>query len=451
LASLNIDSTTPALIAHTPAIRHSQEARPLRQSVSGLANLMAKYHRWLLLVAPLYTIAMGGQAVWRQTVLLAAVILIYNGAISAAEEHWADWARSRAVQLRCGEIALVFLALVWLPVEGLNSHLYLASIYGLLVSLAAMSIGRESVTWTATSAALAVAAYLPIVAYGDPVLVAIVGAASWPAVVLYAVSLWLIYLGVGLVSATLGDAGLTGSLEKVKRHSSVDHEHEAEGHRDRLATMGETTAQVLHGLSNPLTGITTIVDDLLEDCDDATRQSLQLMKGEAERASALVRELLCFTRRDTINPVVSVNEIADRAMNLFSMRTRPDDIRIAYHLSPSPTTVRAGEHRLEQVILNLLDNARHAINGRTQGTITLKTSVSDTHVVLEVSDNGEGMSPDVRKRVLEPFFTTKAPGIGTGLGLAIVAGIVRDSGGEIAVESTAGSGSTFTISLPKVS
>ena len=215
--------------------------------------------------------------------------------------------------------------------------------------------------------------------------------------------------------------------------------------------MGEITAQVLHGLSNPLTGITTIVDDLLVDSDEASRESLEHVKGEAERASALVRELLCFTRRDTVDPVVSVNEIADRAMNLFSLRARSDDIRIAYDLSSDSSAVRAGESRLEQVILNLLDNARHAIEGVPDGMIRVRTTVGETHVTLEVSDNGVGMSPEVQKRILEPFFTTKAPGVGTGLGLAIVAGIVRDHGGEIAVQSTLESGSTFTISLPRAS
>jgi len=379
------------------------------------------------------------------------VILLYNGVISAAEEHWPDWARSRAIYLRCGEIAFVYLALVWLPIQGLNSHFYLASIYALFVSLAAISTGREGVAWTASSAALAVAAYLVVVAYNDPLLVSLAGGAYWPAVVLYSISLWLIYLGIGLAPSTLRDAEVAGNLEEASARSTNHRKHEVATHRERLATMGEITAQVLHGLSNPLTGITTIVDDLLVDCDEASRESLEHVKGEAERASALVRELLCFTRRDTVDPVVSVNEIADRAMNLFSLRARSDDIRIAYDLSSDSSAVRAGESRLEQVILNLLDNARHAVEGVPDGMIRVRTTVGETHVTLEVSDDGVGMSPEVQKRILEPFFTTKAPGVGTGLGLAIVAGIVRDHGGEIAVQSTLESGSTFTISLPRAS
>ncbi len=428
---MNYDGAATALIPRKSAIHHPTGIRLLRQRVASFTNLVADNHRWLLLLVPVYALAVGGQAVWRLAVGLTAVILLYHAVISAAEEHWADWARSRAIHLRCGEIAFVYLALVWLPVEGLNSHFYLASIYALFVSLAAIRTGREGTVWTATSAALAVAAYLVVVAYDDPLLIAVAGGVYWSAVVLYSVSLWLLYLGIGLAPST------------------GHRQHEIATHRERLATMGEITAQVLHGLSSPLTGITTIVDDLLVDCDDASRESLQLVKGEAERASALVRELLCFTHRDTAGPVVSINEIADRAMNLFSQRARPDDIRFVYDLSPDSTAVRAGENRLEQVMLNLLDNARHAVEGVTDGMITVRTTASESHVILEVSDNGAGIPEEIQNRVFEPFFTTKAPDVGTGLGLAIVAGIVRDHGGEITVQSTPGSGSTFTISLPK--
>ncbi len=430
---MNYDGAATALIARKPAIHHQTGSRQLGQRVTRFTDLLADNHRWLLLLVPVYALAVGGQAAWRLAVVLASVILLYTGVITAAEEHWPDWAQSRAIYLRCGEIAFVCLALVWLPVEDLNSHFYLASIYALLVSLAAIRIGREGVAWTATSAALAVVTYLAVITYNDSLLMAVAGGAYWSALVLYSVSLWLIYLGIGLVSSTTRD------------------KQDIATHRERLATMGEITAQVLHGLGSPLTGITTIVDDLLVDCDDANRESLELVKGEAERASALVRELLCFTRRDTADPVVSLNEIADRAMNLFSLRARPDDIRIVYDLSPDSTAVRAGESRLEQVMLNLFDNARHAVDGATEGMITVRTTVGATHVVLEVSDNGKGMPPEIQNRVFEPFFTTKAPGVGTGLGLAIVAGIVRDHGGAITVQSTPGSGSTFTISLPKAS
>jgi len=448
---MNYDGAATALIGCKPAIHHQTVTRQLRQHVTDFVSMLAAHHRWLLLLVPLYTLAVGGQAVWRLPVLLAALILLYNGMVSAAEEHWANWARSRAICLRCGELAFVCLALIWLPIEGLNSHFYLASIYALLVSLAAIGIGREGVVWTATTAALAVAAYLVVAAYHDPLLVSLAGGAYWTAVVLYSISLWIIYLGIGLAPSTLRDAKVAGNLEEARARSTNHRDPKVATHRERLATMGEITAQVLHGLGSPLTGITTIVDDLLVDCDDASRESLQLVKGEAERASALVRELLCFTRRDTADPFVSVNEIADRAMNLFSLRSRPDDIRIVYDLTPDSTAVRAGENRLEQVMLNLLDNARHAVEGLTERMITVRTTVGETHVMLEVSDNGAGIPTEIQNRIFEPFFTTKAPGVGTGLGLAIVAGIVRDHGGRVTAQSTPGNGSTFTISLPKAS
>jgi signal transduction histidine kinase len=104
--------------------------------------------------------------------------------------------------------------------------------------------------------------------------------------------------------------------------------------------------------------------------------------------------------------------------------------------------------KLQQVVLNLVVNAEHAMLRAPERRLRLRTCRRDDSIVLEVADTGEGMSPDIRRRIFEPFFTTKPEGTGTGLGLSVSYGIVRAHGGELSVESTPGVGSTFRVVLP---
>jgi len=318
-------------------------------------------------------------------------------------------------------------------------------------SLCPRSMEIALIVWTATFAALAVALVQIVLAYKDPAFVAPAGSGYWKAIALSSLTLWLLYLIIGLLALRAGRPATTESGESMAGNSGVvnDRIEEIAAHRERLATVGEITAQVVHGLSSPLTGITTILDDMLQGCDGAEREPLELVKSEAERASAIVRQLLCFTRRDVANPVVSLNEVTERAIDLFALRYPSGSVAISSELSPKPTEARAGPGQLEQVVLNLLDNARHAINGSNRGEITVRTHVNGKRVVLEVSDNGSGIPLEIQDRIFEPFFTTKDPGEGTGLGLAIVASVIREHGGEISVRSTPGSGTAFSISLLK--
>ncbi len=225
---------------------------------------------------------------------------------------------------------------------------------------------------------------------------------------------------------------------------------EITAHRERLATVGEVTARVVHELSNPLTGITTLIDDLLESSTDGQRESLKLVGKQAERAVTMVRELLHFARRGNASDAAPVNDIVERAISFFTLSDRYSGVEIVRALSSEALLVPGGPSLLEQVVLNLLENARHALEGRDGARITIRTQSDGERVILEISDNGHGVPPELQGRIFEPFFTTKEAGVGTGLGLAIVEGIVSEVGGAISVRSRPGRGTTFRLEFPNL-
>ncbi len=218
-------------------------------------------------------------------------------------------------------------------------------------------------------------------------------------------------------------------------------------HRERLASVGEVTAQIMHGLNSPLTGIATLIQELLETCGDGERELLELVKSEAERAGAMVHELLYFTRRDATVPEVDLNEIVRRATQLFKLRHGCAKGELTAELDDQLARVHGQPTQIEQLVINLLDNACHALDGTDEPRIEIRTRADGDRVVLQVSDNGPGVPAEIQERIFEPFFTTKEPGVGTGLGLAIVESIVRECGGTITVESEPGRGATFTVAF----
>ncbi len=247
-----------------------------------------------------------------------------------------------------------------------------------------------------------------------------------------------------------GDGCCAATVAVVRDLSERQRIFEITAQRERLADIGQLTAEVAHEISRPITGIRTLIDDLLVTCRDDDRETLELVKTEAQRASALIHEVLLFARRDTSKPVIELNELVERATNLFALRNRRRvNITIDRVLSDEPTPIHGQPCQLEQVVLNLLENAAHAIADRAEGEIRIRTRVEEAQVILEVSDNGGGIPPEILERIFEPFFTTKERGVGTGLGLAIVDSIVREHGGTLTVCSRPGELTTFVLAFPK--
>jgi signal transduction histidine kinase len=262
------------------------------------------------------------------------------------------------------------------------------------------------------------------------------------------------------VQVGLRMVGLQASLAE-----RVQQLQEALSAAQKLETMGQLAGGVAHDFNNLLTVIVGGCDLLLARTrEDAEKNALaQMILKAGQRGAALTRQLLAFGRGQVLAPAVhNLNRIVGGALELLR-RMVPEDIALVTVLDPALRSVRADAGQIEQVLMNLVVNARDAMPGG--GTITLRTGNVELaepahgvpgsvppgmHVRCQVSDTGCGMSEEIRVRVFEPFFTTKEPPRGTGLGLATVYGIVKQSGGYIQVESAPTQGTVFSIFLPMV-
>ena len=222
------------------------------------------------------------------------------------------------------------------------------------------------------------------------------------------------------------------------------------GRTEKLAAIGELVAGVAHELNNPLTGISTFAQLLLEDKLQGEQfESVSLIKREADRAIGVIRDLLLFARKaDARDVPVDINTIVKHTVRLRALASRSTGIEVHTHLDETNPKVRGDEQKLQQVLLNLLVNAESALRDAKVRHLSLITRRRNGEVSIVVADTGHGMPPSVSQRVFEPFFTTKPPGEGTGLGLSVSYGIIQAHQGTISVESTEDVGTTFTISLP---
>jgi PAS domain S-box-containing protein len=232
----------------------------------------------------------------------------------------------------------------------------------------------------------------------------------------------------------------------------------------KMEAVGRLAGGVAHDFNNLLTVILGYSDLLLKSAAlGEARESLQQVHKAAQRAAELTRQLLAFGRKTMLAPrVLDVNDLV-RDLERLLGRLLGEDVTLTTRLAPELGAVKADPGQLQQVLLNLAVNARDAMP--QGGTLTLRTADVELderyarrhlevqpgrYVLLEITDTGCGMSPEVQARVFEPFFTTKEVGKGTGLGLAVVHGIIKQAGGHIEVESTAGQGTTFRVYLPRV-
>ncbi|MBI5743061.1 MAG: response regulator [Elusimicrobia bacterium] len=223
----------------------------------------------------------------------------------------------------------------------------------------------------------------------------------------------------------------------------------------KLDSIGLLSAGIAHDLNNLLGPILAYADFLRKSTPpgSAQHEDINEISMAAGRAAELVRQLLAFSRRQKLElKVLSLNSVV-QGLDGMLRRVLREHVRLAYSLDPSVGMVKVDPGQMEQVVVNLALNACEAMP--KGGTLTISTMTKDCpggegkrSCVLSVGDTGCGMEPDVLRRIFEPFFTTKDSGRGMGLGLSAVYGIVKQSGGEIHVESVPGKGSVFSICLP---
>lgn len=221
---------------------------------------------------------------------------------------------------------------------------------------------------------------------------------------------------------------------------------------EKLAALGQMVSGVAHELSNPLTSILGYAQRLLVGSNALGRtEELRQIYQEAERAGSILRQLLS-NARDAIpeRRLVSLNQVVMRATELQRFTLAAEKNRVELDLDPALPFVHGDAGQLQQVLINLLSNARHALEEQSHGgVIGLRTRrVNDRRVLLEVEDNGPGIPQAIQARIFDPFFTTKPAGVGTGLGLSIVLSVVREHGGQVRLQSPPQGGALFQIELP---
>ena len=233
----------------------------------------------------------------------------------------------------------------------------------------------------------------------------------------------------------------------------------------KMEAIGRLAGGVSHDFNNVLTAIFGYVDLLREElpADSPAHQDLAEVRKASERAAALTRQLLAFSRQQVLEPIVLEPNGLIEDFEKMLHRVIGEDVKLRLALAQDVGNVRADSGQLQQVIMNLVVNARDAMP--TGGSIILETANAELteqyaelhqpvkpggYVMLAVSDSGTGMTPEIKARIFEPFFTTKEKGKGTGLGLSTVYGIVKQSGGYIWAYSEVGRGTTFKIYLPRV-
>jgi CheY-like chemotaxis protein len=216
------------------------------------------------------------------------------------------------------------------------------------------------------------------------------------------------------------------------------------------ASLRRHASSVAHDFNNLLAVITGYTEMMLKRLrvDDPMRRNAEAIKRATEWGSALTQQVLSGSRRAAPAPVpVDLNQLVGNVTRVLQPLLG-EAIELVTRLSPSLARVSANPHRIGQVIMNLVVNARDAMpNG---GRLTIETGNVGQTVMLAVGDTGCGMNDETRARLFEPYFTTKEPGRGSGLGLATVYDVVTQCGGQISVASDAGAGSTFKIYLPRV-
>jgi signal transduction histidine kinase len=274
------------------------------------------------------------------------------------------------------------------------------------------------------------------------------------------------YLVKGQVTGPLLTRSVRYAIERKRTEEVLRRNEEQLRQSQKMEAIGRLASGIAHDFNNLLTVINGYCEWLLHHQIDDTevwQQYVEEIEHAGRRATALTRQLLTFSRKQVVQPeVLDLNAIVTN-MNQMLQRLIGENIDLSTVLKEELSWLKADPGQLEQIIMNLVLNARDAMP--QGGKLTIETAEVELdelytrehaevkpgpYIMLAVSDTGTGMTPETLSHIYEPFFTTKEPGQGTGLGLATVFGIVKQSGGHIWVSSEVGQGTTFKIYLPWV-
>ena len=252
------------------------------------------------------------------------------------------------------------------------------------------------------------------------------------------------------------------SKRMVRRIEKADQEKEMMNEQvieaGKLASVGELAAGIAHEINNPVAIMVEEagwMGDLLDEEDfreggniEEFKRALLQIRTQGERCKEITHKLLSFARRtDPRTQTMQMNEIVEELLSISEQRSRFGNVKLVKHLAPDLPNICASPSEIQQVLLNLINNAIDAI-GPEGGTVDITTRVEGEKMVVDVADTGHGIPKSVMVRIFDPFFTTKPVGKGTGLGLSICYGIVKKMGGDITVNSAVGIGSAFHVQLP---
>jgi len=253
--------------------------------------------------------------------------------------------------------------------------------------------------------------------------------------------------------AIVGENGRKLGRVEVYRETSAQRMFQSRMMQtEKLAAIGQRVTGIVHELSNPLTTILVNAQRLVAQDGDAMRAALsRTILEESERATTILRQLLVLSRESLPERRrVSLNELVDRTMELQKLALSGSHICLIVQKQEGLPLIEGDYGQLQQVLMNLLQNAQQAIEySGTGSTIGVRTGFAGgSRVTLEVWDDGPGIPDVIQARIFDPFFTTKPPGVGTGLGLAIVLGFVRQHGGSVVLMNSPHGGARFVVELP---
>ncbi|MHB0857639.1 MAG: ATP-binding protein, partial [Anaerolineae bacterium] len=251
-------------------------------------------------------------------------------------------------------------------------------------------------------------------------------------------------------AAAIENARLVSDLQQSLRDLKATQEQLIQS--EKLSAIGQLIAGVAHELNNPLTAVMGYAQ-LLQTCEtleESTVRDLGKIYAQAQRAARIVQNLLTFARQHrTVREYIDINDVLDRTLELRAYQLRVENIEVVMDLSEEVMGALVDPNQLQQVFLNLINNAQDAMSEyHGSGRLMVSTERVDNKVLVRFQDDGPGLAPKVQRHLFEPFFTTKEVGRGTGLGLSICFGIVSQHGGRIWAESELGKGATFIVELP---